>query len=133
VVTINLIVPLEKFRRFLIYSTCYSFIPKEYLNNISIFPERETRGKIYVEAEGKEEVDRINEVVFVDAKGVLGIIYTSKSGNTALKWRQIEGKIGRLFGEASLNSVANLVAANIIPLSHIVDGSILKQEPEKPA
>ena len=32
---------LERFRRFLILNTCFSFIPKGYLNDPTIFPERD--------------------------------------------------------------------------------------------
>ncbi len=39
----------------------------------------------------------------------LGIIYNSKSGNTSLKWRQIRRNNGKVTGEASANSLTNLL------------------------
>jgi hypothetical protein len=45
---------------------------------------------------------------------VLGIIYTSKSGNTKLKWRQLRGRIGRMSGDASANSLVNLSMSRIL-------------------
>ncbi|MEM1944611.1 MAG: hypothetical protein QXX57_02585, partial [Nitrososphaerota archaeon] len=53
-------------------------------------------------------------VQFVKVADVLGVIYRSKSGNTDLRWRQTRGTLGRLTGEASPNSVVNLLEAGII-------------------
>jgi len=52
--------------------------------------------------------------MFINARDVLGIIYTSKSGNTKLKWRELNRRVGRLSGEASTNSLVNLSMARII-------------------
>ena len=106
---------LEKFRRFLINSTCKSFIPESYLRDLEVFPEKEGNlGSIYVEAADKVTLKKIRDVTFINAKGILGIIYVSKSGNTRLKWRQIRGQIGRVTGEASANSLVNLMMSNVL-------------------
>jgi len=106
---------LEKFRRFLINSTCKSFIPESYLKDPEVFPEKEGNlGSIYVEAADKVTLKKIRDITFINAKGILGIIYVSKSGNTRLKWRQIRGQIGRVTGEASANSLVNLMMSNVL-------------------
>ncbi len=96
-------------------SACKSFMPSGYLRDPTVFPERDSSlGTIYVEAASKIDLRRIQEINFVKAHEVLGVIYVSKSGNTDLKWRQIRGKRGRLRGEASINSLANLLRAEIL-------------------
>lgn len=111
---------LEKFRRFIIYNTCLSFIPKGYLKDTSIFPERSSeKGEIYVEAASKVELAKIRDLTFVKAADILGVIYRSKTGNTHLKWRQIKGSIGRLTGFASPNSIVNLIDARIITREYV--------------
>lgn len=106
---------LEGFRRFLISSTCRSFIPESYLRDPEVFPEKQgDQGSIYVEAVDKVDLKKIRDITFVNARDVLGIIYTSKSGNTKLKWRQLRGLIGRMSGDASANSLVNLSMARII-------------------
>ena len=113
--------PLEKFRRFLIISTCKSFIPQEYLTDPNVFPERsEERGVIYVEASDKKTLKKIRDIVFVKVRDVLGVLYESKSGNTNLKWRQIRGRIGKVYGVASTNSLANLIAAGVLTESDLI-------------
>jgi len=110
---------LEKFRRFLINSTCKSFIPESYLRDPEVFPEKEGNlGSIYVEAADKVTLKKIYDITFINAKGILGIIYISKSGNTRLKWRQIRGLIGRVTGEASANSLVNLMMSNVLTKEH---------------
>ncbi len=107
--------PLDKFRRFIILNTCYSFMPKGYLHDSSIFPERNSsEGTIYVEAASKIELNKIRDITFVKAIDVLGVIYKSKSGNTQLKWRQLRGSLGRVTGEASPNSIVNLLEAGVL-------------------
>ena len=114
-VQIDLTCNLEGFRRFLISSTCRSFIPESYLRDPEVFPEKQVdQGSIYVEAVDKVDLKKIRYVMFINARDVLGIIYTSKSGNTKLKWREIRGRTGRLSGEASTNSMVNLSMARII-------------------
>lgn len=110
---------LEKFRKFMILNTCYSFIPRGYLKDPSIFPERDPPGRIYVEALSKLELETIREIRFIKAYEVLGVIYNSKSGNTSLIWRQVKGTIGRVSGRASPNSVVNLIEAEVLPKSYV--------------
>ena len=115
VVEIDLTCHLEGFRRFLINSTCRSFIPESYLRDDEVFPEKEMDpGSIYIEAADKVTLKKIRDITFINAQDILGIIYTSKSGNTKLKWRQARGPIGRLTGDASNNSLVNLSMARII-------------------
>lgn len=116
---IDVKVTLEKFRRFMILNTCYSFIPKGYLKDPSIFPERDPPGRIHVEALSKLNLETVRDIRFVRAYEVLGIIYNSKSGNTNLIWRQIKGTIGRVSGKASPNSIVNLVEAEVLPKSYV--------------
>lgn len=114
-VAIDVTCNLEGFRRFLINSTCRSFIPESYLRDPEVFPEKEgDQGSIYIEAVDKVDLKKIMDVMFINARDVLGIIYTSKSGNTRLKWRQLRGRIGRISGEASGNSLGNLAMSRII-------------------
>ena len=116
---VNVITSLRNFRRFVILSTCISFIPQEFLHNLEFFPERPTsQGTIYVEAEDKVTVRRIRNMVFVRVSDVLGVIYNSKSGRTRLKWRNLRKGIGKVTGEASVNSLVNLFASNILDESH---------------
>lgn len=106
---------LESFRRFLINSTCLTFIPDSYLEDSEVFPEKDgATGSIYVEAADLVTLKKIRDITFVNARDVLGIIYTSKSGNTKLKWRQIRGRMGKVSGEASANSLVNLITAGVI-------------------
>jgi hypothetical protein len=111
---------LENFRRFMITSTCRSFIPNEYGIDYSVFPERPRElGTMYVEAEDKVTLSRVNDISFVRVSYVLGIIYNSKSGHTQLKWRHIRGDQGRLSGEASTNTMVNLYEAGALDKSFI--------------
>ncbi len=111
---------LEKFRRFLINSTCKSFIPESYLRDPEVFPEKEgNHGSIYVEAVDKVTLKKIRDITFINANGILGIIYVSKSGNTRLKWRQIKGQIGRVTGEASANSLVNLIISRVLTKEYV--------------
>jgi hypothetical protein len=111
---------LDSFRRFMITSTCRSFIPAEYENDLSIFPERpKEQGTMYVEAEDKVTLNRVNDITFVQVNSVLGIIYNSKSGHTQMKWRHIKGDQGRLNGEASTNTMVNLYEAGALDRSFI--------------
>ncbi|MEM0090520.1 MAG: hypothetical protein QXP86_00170 [Nitrososphaerota archaeon] len=111
---------LEKFRRFVISNCCASFIPKEYMEDPTVFPERDpSEGTIHVEAVSKVLLNQIRNVRFVKVADVLGVLYYSKSGNTSLKWRQIRGNIGKLTGYASPNSIVNLLHAGILTPSQI--------------
>lgn len=114
-VEIDVTCNLEGFRRFLVGSTCRSFMPESYLRDPEVFPEKSgDTGSIYIEAVDKVDLKKIRDITFINARDVLGIIYTSKSGNTKLKWRQQRGSLGRLSGEASENSLVNLSMARII-------------------
>ena len=106
---------LENFRKFIIVSTCTSFIPESYLRDYEVFPEREEGpGAIYIEAADKMTLKKIREMTFVNAKEILGIIYSSKSGNTQLKWRQTRRKSGKVQGDASANALVNLVESGVL-------------------
>ncbi len=114
-VTIDATCSLESFRKFIILSTCNSFIPESYFEDYEVFPERETSpGLIYVEAADKVTLKKIRDMTFVNAKEVLGIIYSSKSGNTNLKWRQVRRSMGKATGEASTNTLVNLTEAGVL-------------------
>jgi len=106
---------LESFRKFIIVSTCRSFIPESYMRDYEVFPEREEGpGAIYIEAADKVTLKKIREMTFVNAKEILGIIYSSKSGNTQLKWRQTRRRIGKVQGFASPNALVNLVESGVL-------------------
>ena len=114
-VTIDASASLESFRRFIIASTCSSYMPRSYIEDEEVFPEREeSLGSIYVEAADKVTLKKIRDITFVNARDVLGIIYNSKSGNTTLKWRQLRRHGGKVTGEASSNSLVNLAEGGVI-------------------
>ena len=114
-VEIDVTCHLEAFRRFLVNSTCRSFIPESYLRDPEVFPEKESEpGSIYIEAADKVTLTRIRDITFVNANEVLGIIYKSKSGHSSLKWRHQSGPMGRVTGDASHNSLVNLSMARVI-------------------
>ena len=120
---------LESFRRFIIASTCSSFAPRSYLEDPEVFAEREEeQGSIYVEAADKVTWKKIREITFVNAKDVLGVIYSSKSGNTSLKWRQTRKNTGKVTGEASSNSLVNLAEGGVITLEWVENYVKKKQE-----
>ena len=111
---------LENFRRFLINSTCASYIPESYLYDPEVFPEKDGETEsIYIEAADKVTLKKVRDITFVNAKDVLGIIYNSKSGNTSLKWRQIRHNNGKASGEASSNSLVNLAQSGVITLEWV--------------
>jgi len=119
-VEIDATASLDSFRRFVMASTCNSFVPKSYLEDFEVFPEREeSLGSIYVEAADKVTLKKIRDITFVNARDVLGIIYNSKSGNTSLKWRQIRRNSGKVTGEASSNSLVNLAEVGVITLDWV--------------
>ena len=119
-VQINAPSSLDNFRKFVITSTCSSFAPNSYMDDIEVFPEREENlGSIYVEAADKVTLKKIRDITFVNARDVLGIIYNSKSGNTSLKWRQIRRNNGKVVGKASSNSLVNLAQSGVITLDWV--------------
>ena len=129
-VQLDLTCNLEGFRRFLISSTCRSFMPESYLRDPEVFPEKEgDQGSIYIEAVDKVDLKKIQDITFINARDILGIIYTSKSGNTKLKWRQLRGRIGRVTGEASGNSLGNLVMARVLSPDD-VEAMMSAQQPQ---
>lgn len=80
-----------------------------------MFPERDTRpGDIYIEAVDKLMERKLKEITFVNAKEILGIIYSWKTGNIILKWRQLKSKNGKVIGEASPNALANWVESGVL-------------------
>ncbi len=120
-VGIDSVCDLERFRRFMIMSTCQSYITKEFDEDETIYPERSSdKGTMYVEAEDKETVGQLREIRFARVSNVLGIIYNSKSGRTQLKWRHLKGRVGRLSGEASPNTLVNLFASQALPESYAI-------------
>ena len=111
---------LESFRRFVIGSTCRSYAPRSYLEDPEVFAEREdSLGSIYVEAADKVTLKKVRDITFVNARDILGIIYNSKSGNTALKWRQLRKNNGKVVGEASANSLTNLSESGVLTLDWV--------------
>ena len=123
---------LESFRRFVISSTCKSYAPRSYLEDYEIFAERDdSKGAIYVEAADKVTLKKIRDITFVNARDILGIIYTSKSGNTLLKWRQIRRNNGKVTGEASANSLTNLAESGVLTLDWVE--SYLKKKSQENA
>ena len=113
---------LESFRRFLINSTCASYIPESYLYDPEVFPEKDGEtGSIYIEAADKVTLKKERDITFINVRDVLGIIYKSKSGSTSLKWRQIRGRGGKVTGEASTNSLVNLITAKVIDQDYAVE------------
>jgi hypothetical protein len=123
---------LESFRRFVISSTCKSYAPRSYLEDFEVFAEREdSLGAIYVEAADKVTLKKIRDITFVNARDVLGIIYNSKSGNTALKWRQIRRNNGKVTGEASANSLTNLSESGVLTLDWVENYLKKKSEEAK--
>lgn len=112
---VDAVCDLSSFRRFMILSTCESFMPDDLLEDENVFPERSASdGTMYVEAEDKETLQQIREIRFTRVSNILGIIYNSKSGRTQLKWRQFKGDLGKLTGEASPNSLVNLFTAGAL-------------------
>ncbi len=92
-----------------------SFIPEGYFRDEEVFPEKEGEtGSIYIEAADKVSLKKIRDITFVNARDILGIIYVSKSGNTRLKWRETRGRIGKVSGEASTNSLVNLFSSRVL-------------------
>ncbi len=135
-VEIDVTCHLEAFRRFLINSTCRSFMPESYLRDPEVFPEKESEpGSIYIEAADKVTLKKIRDITFVNANEVLGIIYTSKSGHSRLKWRQLTGPTGRVTGDASQNSLVNLSMARVLTPEYIEElmGRQGRMEEERPA
>lgn len=130
-VKIDSVCDLDRFRRFMIMSTCQSYIPLDMDEDETIYPERSSeKGTMYVEAEDKETLQQIREIRFTRVSNVLGIIYNSKSGRTQLKWRHLKGRVGRLSGEASPNTLVNLFASQALSESYAIAGREAETETE---
>jgi hypothetical protein len=129
---IDVLCSLSKFRRFMIMSTCISFMPPAFIKDEEIFPERNVeKGTMYVEAADKETIQATEETSFVRVSEVLGVIYNSKSGKTRLKWRSLRGDLGKLTGDASSNSLVNLYASGVLDRSYAnVDEWGYKRRPD---
>ena len=112
---------LEHFRRFIYASTCRSFAPQAYMDDNEIFPEREDGGVIYVEAVDKVTLKKMNGIIFVNARDVLGVIYNSNSGSTSMRWRQTQKTNGRATGDISKNSLRFLAEAGVLTLRQVED------------
>lgn len=111
---------LEKFREFMILSTCNSFIPEKYWFDERVFPERASeQGTMYVEAEDKITLKKIRDITFVQVSEILGIIYHSKSNRTQLKWRIVRQDLGKLSGKVTTHSLINLFASKILDESYV--------------
>jgi hypothetical protein len=66
---------LKSFRKFVIFSTCKSFIPSNYDKDPDMLPERdEGPGDIYIEAVDNLTIKKLKEITFVDSKEIFGII-----------------------------------------------------------
>jgi len=106
---------LEIFRKFVIFSTCKSFIPSNYNIDPHMFLERDADpGDISVETVDKLMVKKLREITFVNAKEIFGIIYSSKTGNTILRWRQLKNNNGKVMGKASPSALTNLMESGVL-------------------
>ena len=62
---------LESFRRFLINSTCASYIPESYLYDPEVFPEKDGEtGSIYIEAADKVTLKKERDITFINVRAV---------------------------------------------------------------
>jgi len=124
---IDRIIPLEKFRRFLIYS-CYYNERNKYkdtldflLKNRKFFPMREGRGKIEYIADEIFPYEFRKRTVIIYAKNIKEIHYNSKSGNTKLKWIRINEYSGKLIGIASFRALMNFYYSKSFSLKDIME------------
>ena len=124
---IDRIIPLEKFRRFLIYACYYNEKNKSkdtldfLLKNRKFFPMREGNGKIEYIADEIFPYEFRSKVVIIYAKNIKEINYNSKSGNTKLKWIRINEYAGRLIGIASFRTLMNFYYSKMLPLKDIME------------
>ena len=121
---IDRIIPLEKFRRFLIYA-CYfpndRKIIEILLSNKKFFLIREGKGKIEIIADEIFPYIFRENIAIVNAKNIKEIHYNSKSGNTRLKWIKINEYAGRLIGVASFRTLMNFYYSKMLPLKDIME------------
>jgi hypothetical protein len=121
---IDRIIPLEKFRRFLIYA-CYfpndRKIIEILLSDKKFFLIREGKGKIEIIADEIFPYIFRENIAIVNAKNIKEIHYNSKSGNTKLKWIRINEYAGRLIGIASFRTLMNFYYSKMLPLKDIME------------
>jgi len=114
---------LEELKNFLIESTGKRKFPSKYKGDPSVMFERRNEiGKVYIEAEDKEDIEEIEDIVIVKVNNVLGVEYRSKSGRTHLRWRQLYKNFGKLYGKASGNTLVNLYEVGIRDIRVIKEG-----------
>ncbi|MEM0056884.1 MAG: hypothetical protein QXH96_00150 [Candidatus Geothermarchaeota archaeon] len=115
---------LEELRRFLLISTSKDKVAQKYIKDPSFFIERRgEKGRIYIEAGNKVDVEKVNDVVIVKVEDVYAVQYTSKSGRTRLIWSQVYKDLGKLVGVASGNTLVNLLSCGIRDIKIIKEGS----------
>jgi len=121
---IDRIIPLEKFRRFLIYA-CYfpndRKIIEILLSNKKFFLIREGKGKIEIIADEIFPYIFRENIAIVNAKNIKEIHYNSKSGNTRLKWIKINEYAGRLIGVASFRTLMNFYRSKSMKMNEIIE------------
>ena len=101
---------LKSFKKFVIFSTCKSFIPSNYDKDPDMLPKRDDGpGDIYIETIDNLTIKKLKEITFVNSKEIFGIIYSSRTGNTILKCRQLKNKNGKVMSKASPSALVNLV------------------------
>jgi hypothetical protein len=121
---IDRIIPLEKFRRFLIYA-CY--FPNDrkmielLLSNKKFFLIREENGKIEYIADEIFPYEFRKRTVIIYAKNIKEINYNSKSGNSRLKWIKINEYAGRLIGYASFNALMIFYHSKSMKMNEIIE------------
>ncbi len=114
---------LEELKNFLIESTGKRKFPSKYRDDPAIMFERRNEiGKVYIEAEEKEDIEEVEDIVVVRVNNVLGVEYRSKSGRTHLKWRQLYKNFGKLYGRASGNTLVNLYEVGIRDIRVLKEG-----------
>jgi hypothetical protein len=124
---IDRIIPLEKFRRFLIYAIYYNEINKHkdtldfLLKNRKFFPMREGKGKIEIIADEVFPYEFRKRTVIIYAKNIKEINYNSISGNSRLKWIRINEYAGRLIGYASFNVLMIFYHSKCMKMNEIIE------------
>ena len=124
---IDRIIPLEKFRRFLIYAIYYNEINKHkdtldfLLKNRKFFPMREGNGKIEYIADEIFPYEFRKRTVIIYAKNIKEINYNSKSGNSKLKWIRMNEYAGRLIGYASFNALMIFYHSKSMKMNEVIE------------
>lgn len=81
-VKIDSVCDLDRFRRFMIMSTCQSYIPLDMDEDETIYPERSSeKGTMYVEAEDKETLQQILDQVHQGVECVRNNLQLQKRPN----------------------------------------------------